>query len=111
MNKISRIKTLVKELNMHRDAYYNDSVTFISDKEYDEKFDELEALEKETGFILSNSPTQTVGYEVKSELKKVTHCYPPMLSLDKTKDLDKVLEFIGPKETLVMAKMLSLIHI
>ena len=105
MNNIDKIKMLVEELNMHRDAYYNDSVTFISDKEYDEKFDELEALEKETGFILSNSPTQTVGYEVKSELNKVTHCYPPMLSLDKTKDLDKVLEFIGPKETLVMAKM------
>ena len=105
MNKINKIKMLVEELDMHRDAYYNDSVTFISDKEYDEKFDELEALEKETGFILSNSPTQTVGYEVKSELNKVTHCYPPMLSLDKTKDLDKVLEFIGPKETLVMAKM------
>lgn len=105
MNKIKKIKTLVEELNMHRDAYYNDSVTFISDKEYDEKFDELEALEKETGFILSNSPTQTVGYEVKSELNKVTHCYPPMLSLDKTKDLNKVLEFIGQRECLVMAKM------
>lgn len=105
MSKINKIKMLVEELNMHRDAYYNDSVTFISDKQYDEKFDELEALEKETGFILSNSPTQTVGYEVKSELNKVTHCYPPMLSLDKTKDLDKVLEFIGLKDTLVMAKM------
>lgn len=105
MNAINKIKTLVEELNMHRDAYYNDSVTFISDKEYDEKFDELEALEKETGFILSNSPTQTVGYEVKSELNKVTHCYPPMLSLDKTKDLNRVLEFIGPKESHVMAKM------
>ena len=45
MNKINKIKMLVEELNMHRDAYYNDSVTFISDKEYDEKFDELEALE------------------------------------------------------------------
>ena len=105
MNKINRIRTLIEELNMHRDAYYNDSVTFISDKEYDEKFDELEALEKETGFVLTNSPTQTVGYEVKSELKKVTHCYPPMLSLDKTKDLNKVIEFIGPKDALVMAKM------
>ena len=44
MSKISRIKTLVEELNMHRDAYYNDSVTFITDKEYDDKFDELENL-------------------------------------------------------------------
>lgn len=105
MNKINRIKSFVEELNIHRDAYYNDSFTWISDKEYDEKFDELGELEKETGFILSNSPTQTVGYEVKSELNKVTHCYPPMLSLDKTKELDKVLEFIGLKETLVMAKM------
>lgn len=90
---------------MHRDAYYNDSVTFITDQEYDAKFDELEALEKETGFILSNSPTQTVGYEVKSELTKVTHDYPPMLSLDKSKDLNKVREFIGDHEAIVMAKM------
>ena len=105
MNKINKIKILVEELNRHRDSYYNDSFTEITDKEYDDKFDELETLEKETGFILSNSPTQTVGYEVKSELNKVTHCYPPMLSLDKTKDLDKILEFVQPKETLVMAKM------
>lgn len=105
MNNINRIKTLVEELNRHRDAYYNDSFTEISDKEYDEKFDELEKLEKETGFILSNSPTQTVGYEVKSELKKVTHCYPPMLSLDKTKDLEEVKEKFSRKKGLVMAKM------
>ena len=90
---------------MHRDAYYNDSVTFITDQEYDAKFDELEALEKETGFILSNSPTKTVGYEVKSELSKVKHEYPPMLSLDKSKDLNKVREFIGEHDALVMAKM------
>lgn len=105
MDKIRRIKTLVEELNRHRDAYYNDSFTEISDREYDEKFDELEQLEKETGFILSNSPTQTVGFEVTSELKKVIHDYPPMLSLDKTKDLDKVREFIGDHEAIVMAKM------
>lgn len=105
MNKIKRIKMLVEELNMHRDAYYNDSVSFISDKEYDEKFDELYELEKETGFILSNSPTQTVGYTVASELQKVTHDYPPMLSLDKTKDLNKVREFIGDHDAIVMAKM------
>ena len=105
MNNIAKIKELVEELNMHRDAYYNNSVTFISDKEYDEKYDELEALEKENGFILSNSPTQTVGYTVASELPKVAHDYPPMLSLDKTKDLNKVREFIGDHEALVMAKM------
>ena len=51
MQKIKRIKALVEELNMHRDAYYNDSFSPISDKEYDQLFDELKSLEDETGFI------------------------------------------------------------
>lgn len=107
MNKINKIKSLVEELNIHRDAYYNDSFTWITDKEYDEKFDELKTLEEETGFVLANSPTQSVGYEVKSELQKVTHCYPPMLSLDKTKSLEKITEFFHSfkKDGIVMAKM------
>ena len=51
MNKVLKIKSLVEELNIHRDAYYNDSFTWITDKEYDEKFDELKKLEEETGFM------------------------------------------------------------
>ena len=97
MEEISRIKELIKELNKHRDAYYNDSRPMISDVEYDNMFDELQNLEKETGIIMSNSPTQTVGYEVKSELKKIKHPHP-MLSLDKTKSEDDLIKFAGDED-------------
>lgn len=104
MEKISRIKELVKELNEHRDAYYNDSRPTISDVEYDNMFDELQKLEEETGIIMSNSPTQTVGYKVKSKLEKVKHEYP-MLSLDKTKSVDELNKFVGDKDAIVMLKL------
>lgn len=104
MNKIERIKELVKELNRHRDAYYNESRPTISDAEYDKLFDELQNLENETGLIMSNSPTQTVGYEVKSKLEKVKHEYP-MLSLDKTKSVDELNKFVGNKDAIVMLKL------
>ena len=104
MNKIDRIKELVEQLNHHRDLYYNNSRPEISDLSYDILFDELSALEKETGFILATSPTQTVGYEVKSSLSKVTHNHP-MLSLDKTKSVDDVIKFLDGKDGVIMAKM------
>lgn len=104
MNKIDRIKELVEQLNHHRDLYYNNSRPEISDFEYDNLFDELSALEKETGFILATSPTQTVGYEVKSSLNKVTHNHP-MLSLDKTKSVDDVIKFLDGRDGVIMAKM------
>lgn len=104
MDKISRIKELIKELNEHRDAYYNDSRPTILDVEYDNMFDELQNLEKETGIIMSNSPTQTVGYEVKSELKKVKHPHP-MLSLDKTKSEDDLIKFAGNEDCILSLKM------
>ena len=104
MNKINRIKELVGLLNYYRDLYYNKSTSVISDFEYDQLFDELSALEKKTGFILATSPTQTVGYEVRSSLNKVTHNHP-MLSLDKTKNIDDVVKFLDGKIGVVMAKM------
>ena len=104
MNKIDRIKELVEELNYHRDLYYNKSRPEISDLSYDKLFDELDALEKETGLILATSPTQTVGYEVKSSLNKVKHNHP-MLSLDKTKNVDDVVKFLNGRDGVVMAKM------
>jgi DNA ligase (NAD+) len=104
MNKIDRIKELVEQLNYHRNLYYNESRSEISDFEYDQLFDELSKLEKEIGLILSTSPTQTVGYEVKSSLNKVTHNHP-MLSLDKTKNVDDVIKFLGGRDGVVMAKM------
>ena len=94
MNKIERIKELTTYLNQLRDKYYNESQSLVSDFEYDKLYDELEALEKETGFVMSNSPTVTVGYEVKSELEKVNHTRP-MLSAKKTKDVEELKRFMG----------------
>lgn len=104
MNKIERIKELVKLLNHYRSEYYNNSNSEISDFEYDKLFDELSTLECETGLIMAVSPTQTVGYEVKSQLEKVKHNHP-MLSLDKTKSLDDIAKFIGDKQFVAMPKM------
>lgn len=104
MNKIDRIKELVEQLNYHRNLYYNESRPEISDFEYDQLFDELRNLEQETGLIMATSPTQTVGYEVKSSLSKVTHNHP-MLSLDKTKSVDDIIKFLNGKDGVVMAKM------
>ena len=104
MDRISRIKELIEQLNYHRNLYYNESHPEISDFEYDQLFDELSKLEEETGLVLAMSPTQTVGYEVKSSLSKVAHNHP-MLSLDKTKSVDDVIKFLNGKDGVVMAKM------
>ena len=104
MNKIQQIKELVELLNRYRNEYYNNSNSEISDFEYDKLFDELSMLESETGFIMATSPTQTVGYEVKSELTKVKHNHP-MLSLDKTKSVDDIVKFLGNHDGICMAKM------
>ena len=104
MEKINRIKELVELLNHYRNEYYNNQNSEISDFEYDALFDVLSNLELETGFIMATSPTQTVGYEVKSELIKVKHNHP-MLSLDKTKDVNEVVKFLDGKDGVIMAKM------
>ena len=97
MDKTKRIKQLTKLLNEYRDAYYNRGESIISDYDYDNLFDELQKLEEETGIILSNSPTQTVGYEVKSQLEKVKHSHP-MLSLGKTKSVNDLIKFSNGKD-------------
>ena len=104
MGKMNRIKEITKILNDARNEYYNNSNNIMSDAEYDNLFDELSALETETGVILSNSPTQTVGYTVQSKLNKSTHEYP-MLSLDKTKNGDDLIKFISNKDALFMFKL------
>ena len=76
----------------------------ISDVEYDKFHDELKELEEQTGFILANSPTQTVGYYPVSELAKVTHPIP-LLSLDKTKLISEFLNFIEGNDVLFMLKL------
>lgn len=104
MDKVKRIKELTQKLNQYRDSYYNDSVSEISDHEYDELFDELKQLEEETNIVMANSPTHTVGYEVKSKLEKVKHSHL-MLSLDKTKSVDDLKKFAGDKNCILMCKM------
>ena len=104
MDSINRIKELTKLLNQARDEYYNHSHSKISDYEYDDLFDELEKLEDETKFIMNNSPTCTVGYEVKSKLEKVKHNHH-MLSLDKTKSVEELKKFASDKDCLLMLKL------
>lgn len=104
LKKVERIKELVTQLNTYRNAYYNNSESQISDYEYDNLFDELKQLEDETGVIMSNSPTQTVGYEVKSKLEKVKHSHP-MLSLDKTKSVEDLINFSDGRDCIVSLKL------
>ncbi len=104
MDKINRIKELVDVLHKASIAYYRDDNPVMSDKQYDDLYDELESLEKETGLIYSNSPTQNVGCEVVSNLHKVKHTHP-MLSLSKTKSIDELTRFANDKEYVLSLKM------
>lgn len=98
------MQKLVAELNRYRDAYYNQNQSIISDKEYDRLYDQLVQLEKDTGVIYPDSPTQTVGYPVVSKLTKVKHNHP-LLSLGKTTDIEEFANYFEGKPTIVMAKM------
>lgn len=90
--EITRLRELVSRLNIYRDEYYNKNAPSVSDEVYDRLFDELAALEETTGIRMANSPTQTVGYPVVSELKKAHHDIP-LLSLGKTKLVEDLLAF------------------
>ena len=98
-----KVRFLVQYLNECTKAY-DEGNPKITDEEWDNKYFELQALEKETGLILSNSPTQTITYEVVNALEKSTHNHP-MLSLEKTKSTEEVKSFIGNKTFLAMCKM------
>ena len=102
MDKLERIKQLIKELNNASYAYYN-NVPIMPDYEWDKMYDELINLEEETGIVLSNSPTHNVGYAIADELKEVKHNHP-MLSLDKRKSVDELVEFIGDKDCFLSVK-------
>lgn len=102
--KTERIKELVKILNEASKAYYQDSSEIMSNFEYDRLYDELTALENETGMVLSNSPSIHVGYEVLSQLPKETHA-SPMLSLDKTKETESLKSFLGNKTGILSWKL------
>lgn len=102
--KTQRIKELVKILNEAAKAYYQLDTEIMSNLEYDALYDELQELEKETGLILSGSPTQKVGYEILSELPKERHA-APMLSLDKTKSVEDLAEWLKDKKGVMSWKM------
>jgi DNA ligase (NAD+) len=102
MDKLERMKQLIKVLNKASYAYYN-QVPIMSDYEWDKMYDELETLEYVTGIVLANSPTHNVGYSVADELKEVKHNHP-MLSLDKRKSVDELVEFIGDKDCFLSVK-------
>lgn len=104
MSKQDRIKELVELLNRAGRAYYQESREIMSNYEYDMLYDELAALEEETGIVLANSPTVNVGYEVLSELPKERH-EKPMLSLDKTKETEGLAGFLGDKEGMLSWKL------
>lgn len=92
--KIERMKNLISILDKAASVYYQGTDEIMSNYEYDRLYDELVSLEKETGLTLSGSPTSKVGYEVMSELPKENHGYP-ILSLDKTKDVDTLASWLG----------------
>lgn len=102
MDKVDKIKQLIKELNNASYAYYN-QVPIMPDYEWDKMYEELQNLEKETGIVLSNSPTYNVGYKVADELKEVKHNHP-MLSLDKTKSVEELIEFAGDNNCFLSVK-------
>ena len=101
---IARMKELIATLSPAARAYYQESREIMSNLEYDRLYDELLALEKKTGVILSGSPTQKVGYEVLSELPKEEHP-SPMLSLDKTKEVGVLQEWLGTQKGLLSWKL------
>lgn len=102
--KRERIKELIEILNKANRAYYQDANEIMSNREYDELYEELVALEKETGIVFANSPTVNVGYEVVSELPKEEHA-SPMLSLDKTKEISELESFAGDRDCVLSWKL------
>ena len=101
---VQRITELVSKLNRYRHEYYNLAKPSVSDAVYDRLFDELAALEHKTGIVLSNSPTQTVGYTPVSALRKVRHNVP-LLSMDKTKQVDALVSMVAAAPALLMLKL------
>lgn len=104
IEKVNRIKELVQKLNEASKAYYQEDREIMSNYEYDKLYDELQKLEEETNIVYGNSPTVTVGYELLSSLEKERHS-SPMLSLDKTKNVETLKEWLGDKEGVLSWKL------
>ena len=103
-NKMDRMRELVELLNRARRAYEQEDQEIMSNFEYDRLYDELLGLEKELNTTLASSPTVNVGYEVLSELPKERH-ERPMLSLDKTKEVTRLKEFLGEQKAMLSWKL------
>ena len=109
-DKKKRMRELVELLNRARRAYEQENTEIMSNYEYDQLYDELQGLEQELGTTLASSPTINVGYEVLSELPKERH-ERPMLSLDKTKDVGRLKEFLGDQKAVISWKPVSYTHL
>ena len=103
-DKMAHMRELVDILNRARRAYEQEDKEIMSNYEYDRLYDELLELEKELGTTLAASPTVNVGYEVLSELPKERH-ERPMLSLDKTKEVERLREFLGDQKAMISWKL------
>ena len=101
--ELSKIKELVEKLNYYT-KLYDEGRPEISDKEWDDMYFELQKIERENGIYLEDSPTQRVNFQVVNKLNKIEHNHP-MLSLDKTKDINEVQKFIYYNDYIAMAKM------
>lgn len=104
MNKIEKIKELIKKLNAASEAYYKNDIEIMSNFEYDRLYDELVELENETGITLNDSPTVKVGYETVQQLPKEAH-EKRMLSLDKTKSIAELKVWLGNQKGLLSWKI------
>ncbi len=104
MSEVQRIQELVKICNYHDEKYYTNDKPEISDKEYDKLYYELKSLEEKTGFIIASSPTQKIKGEILPFLNKVVHT-KPMLSADKSKNIDDVLKFMKDKVCILSWKL------
>ena len=100
---MNQIHNLIDKLNVYT-KFYDEGHPVISDKEWDDMYFKLQNLENESGIYLEDSPTQRVSFQVVNELKKVTHNHP-MLSLDKTKDINEIQKFVYNNDYIAMAKM------
>ena len=103
-DRMERMRGLVELLNRARRAYEQEDTEIMSNYEYDQLYDELQGLEKELNTTLASSPTVNVGYEVLSELPKERH-ESPMLSLDKTKEVSRLKEFLGDQKAVISWKL------
>lgn len=103
-DNINEIRELISQLNLASKAYYQETKEIMANFEYDKLYDRLLELEEKTGLVFSNSPTQKVGYEILSSLPKENHKYP-MLSLDKTKEIEELSRWLGMQDGLLSWKL------